>query len=231
MAKKTKNQTPSEASTPKRCKPSPSIVTPTKIVTKGKSKDAATTKHPKTASSVLSSSSPLLSSFSLPPSSPSLLSSPLPVTTAPSLSNKTTPKKKKVNHATLPPGLLAKLSHQLKTGNFEDSLTLEKNHITKIKLKHFEIDWLNPEVILSECTKYLKKNKSLPSTHESQLLFLMNKFESGQIKLSFSNAFGKMGHTATKLFYPLPGRKEKIVSRFIQLILSIMIYSIRKTVM
>ncbi len=30
MAKKNKNQTPSEASTPKRCKPSPSIVTPTK---------------------------------------------------------------------------------------------------------------------------------------------------------------------------------------------------------
>ncbi len=80
----------------------------------------------------------------------------------------------------------------------------KKKHITKIKLKHYEIDWLNSEVISSECIKYLKNNESLPSTHESQLF-----------------------HTASKLFYPLPGRKEKIVSKFIQLILSFMIYSIR----
>jgi hypothetical protein len=202
-----------------------------KKVKMGKSKDAATTKRPKTALSVLSLSSPLLSSLSLPPLLPSLSSSPLPVTTAPSLSNETTPKKKKVNHATLPPGLLAKFSHQLKMGNLKESSTSKKKHITKIKLKHFEIDWLNPEVISSKCIKYVKKNKSLPSTHESQLFFLMNKFEPGQIKLSFSNAIGKMGHTASKLFYPLPGHKEKIVSKFIQLISSIMIYSIRKTVM
>jgi hypothetical protein len=118
-----------------------------------------------------------------------------------------------VNHATLPPGLLAKLSHQLKTGNLKESSTSKNKHITKIKLKHFEIDWLNPEVISSACIKYVKKNESLPSTHESQLFFLMNKFETGQIKLSFSNAIGKMGHTASKLFYPLLGRKEKIVSK------------------
>ncbi len=135
----------------------------------------------------------------------------------------------------MPPELLAKLSHKLKTDNFEVSLMAEKKLVfdktTKIKLKHYEIDLLNPVVITSECIKYLRKNESLPSTHESQLLFLMNEFEPGKIKPSFSNAVGKMGHTATKLLYPLPGRKEKIVSRFIQLILSIMIYSIRKTVM
>ncbi len=111
----------------------------------------------------------------------------------------------------------------------EKKLVFDKT--TKIKLKHYKIDLLNPVVITSECIKYLKKNVSLPSTHESPLLFLMNEFEPGQNKLSFSNAIGKMGHTATKLFYPLPGREEKIVSRFIPLILSIMIYSIRKTVM
>jgi hypothetical protein len=60
-----------------------------------------------------------------------------------------------VNHATLPPGLLAKLSHQLKTGNLKESSTSKKQHTTKIKLKHYEIDWLNPEVISSECIKYL----------------------------------------------------------------------------
>ncbi len=106
----------------------------------------------------------------------------------------------------MPPGLLAKLSHKLKMDNYKVSPTAEKKLLfdktTKIKLKHYKIDWLNPVVITSECFKYLKKNKSLPSTHESQLLFLMNKFEPGQIKLLFSNAIGKVGHTATKLFYP-----------------------------
>jgi len=116
-------------------------------------------------------------------------------------------------------------------GKFEDSSTSNEKHITKIKLKNYEIDWFNPEVISSKCLKYLKKNESLPSNHEKQLLFLMNTFEPAQIKLSFSNAIGKIGLTATKLFYPLPGRKEKIVSRFIQLILSIMFYSNRRTSM
>ncbi len=102
---------------------------------------------------------------------------------------------------------------------------------TKMKLKNYEIDWFNPEVITSKSIKYLKKNKCPPSTHESQLLFLMNKFEPGEIKLSFSNAIGKVGKAAPELFYPLPGRKEKIISRFIQLILSIMIYPPKKTVM
>ena len=53
----------------------------------------------------------------------------------------------------------------------------------------------------------------------------MEKFEPAQIKISFSNAIGKIGDTATKLFYPLPSRKDKIISRFIELILSTMIYT------
>jgi hypothetical protein len=148
---------------------------------------------------------------------------PLPVTTAQSFSNETTPKKKKKNDAYSPPGLLSKLSLRLKADNFEVS--------SKIKLKHYEIDWFNPEVICSECIKYLKRKESLPINHESQLLYLMKTFEPAQIKLSFANAIGKIGNTATKLYYPLPGRKEKIVSSFIQLILSVMIYSSRRTAM
>jgi hypothetical protein len=102
---------------------------------------------------------------------------------------------------------------------------------SKNKLQHYEIDWLNPLVILSESFKYLKKNEILPNTHESQLSFLMNKFEPGEIKLSISNMIGEIGHTATKLCYPLPAQKDKIISRFIQLVLSVMIYSVRETVM
>jgi len=57
----------------------------------------------------------------------------------------------------------------------------------------------------------------------------MEKFKPAQIKISFSNAIGKIGDTATKLYYPLPSRKDKIISRFIELILSTMIYTRKKT--
>ncbi len=139
-------------------------------------------------------------------------------------------KKKEVKGATTPPGLLSKLCQKLKTDNIELPPMMEKKLVFG-KLRNYEIDWFNPEVITSESIKYLKKNGCPPSTHESQLLFLMNKFEPGEIKLSFSNAIGKVGKAAHELFYPLPGHKEKIVSRFIHLTLSIMIYSPRKTVM
>jgi hypothetical protein len=141
------------------------------------------------------------------------------VTTAHLCSNRPTPITKKQNDASLPPVL----SVRLKTDFFEVS--------SKIKLQHYEIDWLNPEVICSECVKYLKKKNSLPNNHASQLKFLMEKFEPAQIKISFANAIGKIGNTATKLYYPMPMRKDKIVSSFIQLILSTMMYSRRRPAM
>ena len=221
---KTINRSPSEASPSKGPKTSTSIVTPPKKVKKGKSKIAVKKKFRKTPSSLSkresSSSSLSFSSSSLPaPSSSSLNSLPadLPVTTAQSCSNQTTPPTKKKNDAYL------QLSLRLKTDNFEVS--------SKIKLQHYEIDWLNPEVICSECVKYLKNKNSLPNNHANQLKFLLEKFEPAQIKISFSNAIGKIGNTATKLYYPLPMRKDRIVSNFIQLILSTMMYSRRRTAM
>ena len=167
-----------------------------------------------------SSSSLSFSSSSLPASSSSSsnsLPADLPVTTAQSCSNQTTPPTKKKNDAYL------QLSLRVKTDNFEVS--------SKIKLQHYEIDWFNPEVICSECIKYLKSKDSLPNNHANQLKFLLEKFEPAQIKISFSNAIGKTGNTATKLYYPLPMRKDRIVSRFIELILSTMMYSRRRTAM
>jgi len=223
---KTINRSPSEASPSKVPKTSTSIVTPPKKVKKGKYKIAPKKKSRKTSSSLSkrksSSSSLSFSSSSLPPLllplSPSFPAN-FPVTTAHSSSNQTTPIMKKKNDAYLPP----ELSLRLKTDNFEVS-----SKITK--LQHYEIDW-NPEVICSECVKYLKKKNSLPNNHASQLKFLMEKFEPAQIKISFANAIGKIGNTATKLYYPLPMRKDKIVSSFIQLILSTMMYSRRRPAM
>ena len=223
---KTINRLPSEASPSKVPKTSTSIVTPPKKVKKGKYKIAPKKKSRKTSSSLSkrkSSSSSLSFSSSLLPHS-SLPSSPCfsansPVTTAHSCSNRPTPITKKQNDASLPPVL----SVRLKTDFFEVS--------SKIKLQHYEIDWLNPEVICSECVKYLKNKNSLLNNHASQLKFLMDKFEPAQIKISFANAIGKIGNTATKLYYPMPMRKDKINSSFIQLILSTMMYSRRRPAM
>ena len=223
---KTINRSPSEASPSKVPKTSTSIVTPPKKVKKGKYKIAPKKKSRKTSSSLSkrksSSSSLSFSSSSLPhsslPSSP-CFSANSPVTTAHSCSNRPTPITKKQNDASLPPVL----SVRLKTDFFEVS--------SKIKLQHYEIDWLNPEVICSECVKYLKNKNSLPNNHASQLKFLMEKFEPAQIKISFANVIGKIGNTATKLYYPMPMRKDKIVSSFIQLILSTMMYSRRRPAM
>ena len=223
---KTINRSPSEASPSEGPKISRSIVTPPKKVKKGKSKIAAKEKFRKTPSSLSkrqssSSSSLSFSSSSLPASSSSSstnsLPADLPMTTAQSCSNQTTPPTKKKNDAYL------QLSLRVKTDNFEV--------LSKIKLQHYEIDWFNPEVISSECVKYLKSKDSLPNNHASQLKFLMEAFEPAQIKISFSNAIGKIGNTATKLYYPLPMRKDRIVSRFIELILSTMMYSRRRTAM
>ena len=219
------NRSPSKASPSKRPETSTSIVTPPKKVKKGKSKIVPVKqKIRKTPSSLLkrqsSSSSLSFSSSSLPASSSSSSKSfpaDLPATTAQSCSNRTTPPTKKKNDAYL------QLSLRVKTDNFEVS--------SKIKLQHYEIDWFNPEVISYECNKYLKSKDSLPNNHENQLKFLLEKFEPAQIKISFSNAIGKIGNTATKLYYPLPMRKDKIVSSFIQLILSTMMYSRRRTSM
>jgi hypothetical protein len=109
-------------------------------------------------------------------------------------------KKKKLNDATSSPGLPSQVSKSPTTEERKLSFSLT----SKNKLQHYEIDWLNPLVISSESIKYLKNNETLPNTHESQLSFLMNKFDPGKIKLSFSNTIGKIGHTATKLCYPLP---------------------------
>ena len=221
---KTINRSPSEASPSKGPKTSTSIVTPPKKVKKGKSKIAAKKKFRKTPSSLSkrqsSSSSHSFSSSSASSSSSSSsksLPADLPVTTTQSCSNQTTPPTKKKNDAYL------QLSLRLKTDNFEVS--------SKIKLQHYEIDWFNPEVICFECIKYLKSKDSLPNNHANQLKFLLEKFEPAQIKISFSNAIGKIGNTATKLYYPLPMRKDRIVLNFIQLILSTMMYSRRRTAM
>ncbi len=56
--------------------------------------------------------------------------------------------------------------------------------------------------------------KNLPSTLEEQLTFLLEKYPASDMKTAFADTIGKVGKAARKAFYPLPLRKEKLVSKF-----------------
>ena len=60
--------------------------------------------------------------------------------------------------------------------------------------------------------------KNLPVTQEGQLTFLLNKFETIDLKTAFADTIGKVGTPARIAFYPLPHRKDKVIRSFLELI-------------
>ncbi len=85
------------------------------------------------------------------------------------------------------------------------------------KLAAYEIDWLNSTSTKNECLKHTS-NKNLLVTQEGQLTFLLNKYQTFEIKTAFADALGKVGNAARKYFYPLPHRKDKLIGGFLELI-------------
>jgi hypothetical protein len=87
----------------------------------------------------------------------------------------------------------------------------------KPKLAANEVDWFNSTSTKNECLKHTS-NKNLPVTQERQLTFLLNKYQTSDIKRTFANAIGKAGTAARKFFYSLPHRKDKLIRSFLELI-------------
>jgi hypothetical protein len=85
------------------------------------------------------------------------------------------------------------------------------------KLAAYDIDWFNSASTTNECLKHTS-SKNLPVTQEGQLTFLLSKYQASDIKTAFAGAIGKVGKAARKFFYPLPLRKEKLISCFLELI-------------
>jgi hypothetical protein len=61
-------------------------------------------------------------------------------------------------------------------------------------------------------------DKNLPVTQEGQLTFLLDKYQTSEIKTAFADAIGKVGTATRKAFYPLPHRKDKLIHSFLELI-------------
>ncbi len=97
------------------------------------------------------------------------------------------------------------------------------------KLAAYNIDWFKSTSTKNECLKHTS-NKNLPVTQEGQLTFLLDKYQTSEIKTAFADAIGKVGTAARKAFYPLPHRKDKLIRSFLELIYdgkSIMIYNFK----
>jgi len=102
--------------------------------------------------------------------------------------------------------------------NIKKRLILDSdNSRTKTKLAAYDIDWFDHSATTNECLKHTNI-KNLPVTQEGQLTFLLNKFETSDLKTAFADTIGKVGTPARTAFYPLPVRKDKVIRSFLELI-------------
>jgi hypothetical protein len=85
------------------------------------------------------------------------------------------------------------------------------------KLAAYNVDWLNSTLTKNKCLKHTCE-KNLPYSQEGQLTFLLGEYQTSEIKTAFADAIGKVGTATQKAFYPLPLRKEKFMSSFLELI-------------
>jgi hypothetical protein len=90
------------------------------------------------------------------------------------------------------------------------------NH-QELNLAAYNVDWFDSTSTKNKCLKHTS-NKNLPVTQEGQLTFLLGKYKTSDIKTAFADAIGKVSTAARKVFYPLPLRKEKLISSFLELI-------------
>jgi hypothetical protein len=85
------------------------------------------------------------------------------------------------------------------------------------KLAAYNIDWFDSTLTKNKCLKQTSST-DLPFTQEEQLTCLLSKYQASDIKTAFADAISKVNRATRKVFYPLPFRKEKLISNFLELI-------------
>jgi hypothetical protein len=85
------------------------------------------------------------------------------------------------------------------------------------KLAAYNIDWFNSTSTNNKCLKHTS-DKNLPVTQEGQQTFLLDNYQTSEIKMAFADAIGKVCSAARKPFYPLPHCKDKLICSFLELI-------------
>ena len=100
----------------------------------------------------------------------------------------------------------------------ELSAGITKNTSSVVKKKAEYIDFRDEAQVKLECTKYIKASE-LPIDQQSQISFLVRKFNASAITAAFSMLIGKVaGELLLWLFFPLPSKKEDLIQQFLCLI-------------
>jgi hypothetical protein len=133
---------------------------------------------------------------------------------------------------TSPPTLSSQMSSQSSnlTNAFyaESSACIKKATSSVVKKKAENINFCDSAQVKSECLKYTKTAAEVPIDQQTQILFLLRKFNTSAITFAFYMLIGKVGGAAPTAFIPLPSKKEDLIQRFLCLIYdtkSMMIYT------
>ncbi len=93
-----------------------------------------------------------------------------------------------------------------------------KRSSSVVKKKVEYIDFCDSAQVKTECFKYIKNAADLPIDQQSQISFLVRKFNLSAIIAAFSMLIGKVGGAAPMAFFPLPTKKEDLMQQFLYLI-------------
>ncbi len=93
-----------------------------------------------------------------------------------------------------------------------------KSPSSVVKKKVEYINFCNSTQVKTECFKYIKNAADLPIDQQSQISFLVSKFNLSAIIAAFSMLIGKVGEAAPMAFFPLPMKKEDLIQQFLCLI-------------
>jgi hypothetical protein len=100
----------------------------------------------------------------------------------------------------------------------ESTAFIKKSTSSVIKKKAEYIDFCDSAQVKKECLKYIKTAAELPVDQQTQISFLVRKFNASAITTAFSMLIGKVAGAAPIAFFPLPSKKEELVQSFLCLI-------------
>ncbi len=98
------------------------------------------------------------------------------------------------------------------------SAVIMKSPSSVVKKQAEYIDFCDSAQVKTECFKYIKNAADYPIDQQSQISFLVRKFNSSAIIAEFSMLIGKVGGAAPMAFFPLPMKNEDLIQQFLCLI-------------
>ena len=102
----------------------------------------------------------------------------------------------------------------LSTAFYAESTAFIKKSTSSVTKKKAEyIDFCDSAQVKKECLKYIKTAAELPIDQQTQISFLVRKFNASAITTAFSMLIGKVAGAAPIAFFPLPSKKEELIHR------------------